>query len=81
MGVPGDEYTVDLNGPVNASKAIDDVWDIVASLSDADSEPPVFISCNEGDIPANALSGLSAQTSIASGGGNRNIMLSFCCSG
>ena len=34
MGVPGDEYTIDLAGPVDAARAIDDVWDIVASLSD-----------------------------------------------
>ena len=31
-GVPGDEWTVELDGPVNASRAIDDVWDIVANL-------------------------------------------------
>ena len=31
-GVPGDEWTVQLDGPVNASRAIDDVWDIVANL-------------------------------------------------
>lgn len=37
MGVPGDEYTIDLDGPVDASRAIDDVWDIVASLSELGS--------------------------------------------
>ena len=31
-GVAGDEWTTDLDGPVNASRAIDDVWDIVANL-------------------------------------------------
>ena len=31
-GVPGEEWTVALDGPVNASRAIDDVWDIVANL-------------------------------------------------
>ena len=31
-GVAGDEWTADLDGPVNASRAIDDVWDIVANL-------------------------------------------------
>ena len=31
-GVDGDEWTVELDGPVNASRAIDDVWDIVANL-------------------------------------------------
>ena len=42
MGVPGDEFTVALDGPVNASRAIDEVWDIVARLSEpeATSLPP-----------------------------------------
>ena len=31
-GVEGEEWTVALDGPVNASRAIDDVWDIVANL-------------------------------------------------
>ena len=31
-GVAGEEWTTDLDGPVNASLAIDDVWDIVANL-------------------------------------------------
>ena len=31
-GVAGDEWTVDLDGPVNASRAIDEAWDIVANL-------------------------------------------------
>ena len=31
-GVAGEEWTTDLEGPVNASRAIDDVWDIVANL-------------------------------------------------
>ena len=31
-GVAGEEWTVALDGPVNASKAIDDVWEIVANL-------------------------------------------------
>ena len=31
-GVPGEEWTVELDGPVNAARAIDDVWDIVANL-------------------------------------------------
>ena len=42
MGVSGDEFTVRSDGPVNASRAIDEVWDIVAALSepDATSLPP-----------------------------------------
>ena len=31
-GVPGEEWTTDLDGPVNASRAIDDAWSIVANL-------------------------------------------------
>ena len=31
-GVDGEEWTVELDGPVNAARAIDEVWDIVASL-------------------------------------------------
>ena len=31
-GVAGEEWTTDLDGPVNASRAIDDVWDVVANL-------------------------------------------------
>ena len=31
-GVPGEEWTIDLDGPVNASRAIDEVWDTIANL-------------------------------------------------
>ena len=31
-GVPGEEWTIDLDGPVNASRAIDEVWDTMANL-------------------------------------------------
>ena len=31
-GVPGEETTVEPDGPVNASRGIDEVWDIVANL-------------------------------------------------
>ena len=31
-GVEGEEWTVELDGPVSAARAIDDVWDIVANL-------------------------------------------------
>ena len=85
MGVPGDEYTIDPDGPVNASRAIDDVWDIVAGLLGDDSSP-VVSSCNEGDIPSNVLSSsLNSQTEISASGGTRNMMISFSvpdnCSG
>ena len=76
MGVPGDEYTIDLGGPVNAARAIDDVWDIVASLSDLDTETPIV--CNPGDIASDALTAnLDSQTSMSAGGGTTKMMLSF----
>ena len=31
-GVAGEGWNTDLDGPVNASRAIDDVWDLVANL-------------------------------------------------
>ena len=31
-GVEGEEWTIDLDGPVNAARAIDEVWGIVANL-------------------------------------------------
>ena len=31
-GAAGEEWTIDLDGPVNAARHIDDVWDIVANL-------------------------------------------------
>ena len=78
MGVPGDEYTVDLDGPVNASKAIDDVWDIVASISDLEAEPPVISTCNEGDIASDALtSNLNRVIHLPAGGGTETVTLSF----
>ena len=59
MGVPGDEFTSALDGPVNAARAIDEAWDTIASLS----EPPATSlpawwrrSCAEGDVPTAALS-------------------------
>ena len=59
MGVPGDEFTSALDGPVNAARAIEEAWDTVASLS----EPPATSlpawwrrSCAEGDVATNALS-------------------------
>ena len=86
MGVPGDEYTIDLDGPANASRAIDDVWDIVASLSDLDSEPPVISTCNEGDIASDALtSSVDSEVELPAGGGMTGLELSFAvpenCSG
>ena len=78
MGVPGDEYTIDLNGPVNASRAIDEVWDIVASLSDPiDDPPPTIGACFDG-TPANALSSLDGRTiEIPPEGATRELIVSF----
>ena len=76
MGVPGDEYTIDLDGPVNATQAIDDVWDIMASLSDPDAEPPII--CKEGDIASDALtSSVDGEVELPAGGGTTGVMLSF----
>ena len=74
MGVAGDERTHEPDGPVNASRAIDEVWDIVASLSDFDEN--LIYSCNEGDIPSNALS-LGDQTEIPAEGGTKTVRVSF----
>ena len=55
MGVPGDEWTISRDGPVNAARVIDEIWDIVANLS----EPPferLAGACNEGDVAADVLS-------------------------
>ena len=41
-GVDGDEWTVELDGPVNAARAIDEVWDIVASLYNKKFLVPLF---------------------------------------
>ena len=34
-GVEGEEWTIDLDGPVNAARHIDEVWDVVAGLYDS----------------------------------------------
>ena len=34
-GVAGEEWTIDLDGPVNAARHIDEVWDVVAGLYDS----------------------------------------------
>ena len=55
MGVPGDWRTSEVDGPTDASRVIDEVWDIVANLS----EPPIERlagACNEGDVAADVLS-------------------------
>ncbi len=75
MGVPGDERTTDLDGPVDASRAIDEVWDIVASLSDLPEEERAV--CNEGDVAADALSSLPDAAAFPARGGTRRFDVSF----
>ena len=75
MGVPGDERTTDLDGPVDASRAIDEVWDIVASLSDLAEEERAV--CNEGDVAADALSSLPDAAAFPARGGTRRFDVSF----
>ena len=93
MGVSGDPYTIDLNGPVHAARAVNDIWDIVASLSYSNEleikAPPLLPlnisnqstdgnSCNEEDIPSNALSSnLTSQMSFSPEGETQNLMVSF----
>ena len=75
MGKPGDERNAHRNGPANASRAIDESWDIVASLSEVvEEERPV---CNEGDISADALSSLPDEVALPARGGETQIAVSF----
>ena len=78
MGVPGEEYTIDLDGPVNASRAIDDVWDIVASVSDPVGDlPPTVGQCLEG-TPSSALESLNDRSiEMPADGGTRELTVSF----
>ena len=59
MGVPGDEFTIASEGPIDAARAIDEMWNFMATLS----EPPATSlpawwprSCAEGDVAGDALS-------------------------
>ena len=55
MGVPGERRTMALDGPADAARVIDEVWNIVADLS----EPPferLAGACNEGDMATDVLS-------------------------
>ena len=61
MGIAGDRETFDPSGPVNATKAVDRVWDAVAHGYD----PPLDRlpdACNEGDVPVNLLQGQLAHS-------------------
>ena len=55
MGVEGDERTWGVDGPVNASRSIDLLWDFIAESNDpALARLPE--SCNEGDVARGLLS-------------------------
>ena len=75
MGVPGDERTMALDGPVDAARVIDEIWNIVADLS----EPPLERlrgACNEGDMPADVLSSQSpGRVAVTFAGGGRTFRL------
>ena len=71
MGVQGDERTKDFDGPVAAARAIDEAWDVVASISEGHLER-LPNSCNEGDIPTDVLSSrLPGRASVAFGDGGQ----------
>ena len=75
MGVPGDEPTMSSIGPANAARVIDELWDIVANLS----EPPferLAGACNEGDMAPTCLtSRLPARAVVMFAGGGRTYRL------
>ena len=77
MGVPGDERTTDPNGPVDATRAIDEVWHLVSALSepDATSLPGAVSVC---DLAADALSArLPPSLVFAPGAGTKRFALPF----
>ena len=77
MGVVGDRETFDASGPVNATKAVDRVWDAVAHRFD----PPLDKlpdTCNEGDVPANLLQDhLAGSAAFASAGETKSFAVSL----
>ena len=79
MGVPGDEFTTRLDGPVNASRAIDEVWDIVARLSEpeADRLPAGWHVCAEEDVRVDTLSSrLPTGLGLGAAGHSESFLLS-----
>ena len=78
MGVPGEERTNDLDGPVNAARAIDEAWEIVAGVSDV--PPEVVPACKGGDIsgdPLSSLPSLPDRVELSSGGETLKFDISF----
>ena len=78
MGVAGDKETGDVNGPANAVRTIDRIWDAIAGKYD----PPLDRlpgSCNEGDVPTNVLSE-HLPSSVAFGPGPKRLSFAFSLS-
>ena len=76
MGVPGDERTVDSNGPVDASRAIDEVWHLVAALSEPDADRLPGAVCRAEDLATDALSAnLPPSLVFAPGAGTKRFAL------
>ena len=73
MGVPGDERVTGLDGPVNASRSLNEVWDFVAALSDSWLEE-LLGACNRGDVLADAIA--SARVVFGPEGGTKKVAFS-----
>ena len=79
MGVSGERRTYDPQGPVSAARSLDEVWDIVADLSE-DPLARLPDACNEGDLAGGLLqTQLPASLDLSFPGGAR--MLSVSLSG
>ena len=75
MGVPGDERSVDPDGPVNATRAIDEVWHLVAALSEPDADRLPGSAC---DLAVDTLSAkLPPSLVFAPDTGTRRFALPF----
>ena len=76
MGVPGDERTADPDGPVSAARAIDEVWHLVAALSEPDADRLPGTVCRAEDLAADALSAnLPPSLVFAPGAGTKRFAL------
>ncbi len=73
MGVPGDERTIDPDGPVNAARAIDEVWHLVAALSEPDADRLPGAVCVRGEVALAAR--LPPSLVFAPGAGTKRFAL------
>ena len=73
MGVPGDERTIDPDGPVNAARAIDEVWHLVAALSEPDADRLPGSVCVRGEVALAAQ--LPPSLVFAPGAGTKRFAL------